>query len=216
MDYQNQRIVVTVLVAAGGIGLTGRIWAQAPQSSSSSSGSSSSTGDLNRAKVEVLRRWKIDGQNFQYSPNYSLLKAAEAVRNAKGDDEEAAARKTLTDVVETAFDEDMAKRKKDLAQLEERLTKLREQLDRRKAKKQDIVDLQIKVLLNEADGLGFTSGSSPAIDADLKFNGPIYVPGVPVVAPPAPPKPAAPGTIKVRSPQKTKPKSSDDSHEEST
>src|SRR5262249_10912589 len=158
----------------------------------------------------------VTGQGFQFSQGGSLLKAAEAVRNAKGDDEEAAARKKLTEAVGKGFDEDMAQRKKDLGQLEERVTKLREQLEGRKAKKPEIVDLQIKVLLNEADGLGFSSGSS-ASDAILKLNGPIYVPGVPGIVPPAPPQPAAPAVpAKPRSPQKAKAKSSDDAFNEST
>src|SRR5262249_18579648 len=129
MGFRFQRIGFIVLVSVAGFSLSTRSTAQAPtdsQFSSSSSGSSSSSFDLDGKKVEVLRRWKIDGPAFQYSSNHSLLKAAEAVRNAKGDDEEAAARKKLTEVVEKCFDDDMAQRKKDLAQLEERLAKLRE------------------------------------------------------------------------------------------
>ena len=41
--------------------------------------------------------------------------------------------------------------------LEERLGKLRAQLKRRRAKRQEIIDLQIQVAVNEADGLGFLS-----------------------------------------------------------
>lgn len=88
----------------------------------------------------------------------ALKKAAEDVQNAKDDDAKSAARKKLSELVDKAFEEDMTERQKELKQLEERLAKLREQLSRRKEKKQDIVDLQIKVLLNDADGLGFTSG----------------------------------------------------------
>ena len=70
-----------------------------------------------------------------------------------------AARKKLTELIDKYFDEDMVQRQKELAQLEQRLAKLREQLDRRRTKKQDIVDLQMKKsLLNEADGLGFFGG----------------------------------------------------------
>ena len=48
-------------------------------------------------------------------------------------------------------------RRQELADIEARLAKLRTQLDRRREKKDDIVDLQYQVAINEAEGLGFTS-----------------------------------------------------------
>ena len=59
------------------------------------------------------------------------------------------------------FDKDMTSRETDLSQLEERLTKLRNQLKRRKEAKSEIIQLQIKLMVNEADGLGFSG--TPAI-----------------------------------------------------
>ena len=56
----------------------------------------------------------------------------------------------------------MVQREQELKQIEERLTKLRELLDRRRTKKQEIIDLQTKVALNEADGLGFYENERPA------------------------------------------------------
>jgi phosphoenolpyruvate-protein kinase (PTS system EI component) len=67
--------------------------------------------------------------------------------------------KQLEAAVDKYFDEDMKTREAELAKLEERLSKLRSQLDRRRKAKTDIIQLQIKVLLNEADGLGFTGAS---------------------------------------------------------
>ena len=49
----------------------------------------------------------------------------------------------------------MVRREHELTQIEERLTKLRELLERRRKKKQEIIELQTKVALNEAEGLGF-------------------------------------------------------------
>jgi hypothetical protein len=70
-----------------------------------------------------------------------------------------AAKADLTKQLETAvgkyFDEDMKTRETQLSQLEERVTKLRAQLDRRRKAKDDITKLQTKVLVNDADGLGF-------------------------------------------------------------
>lgn len=59
------------------------------------------------------------------------------------------------------FDRDMERRQGELTKIEQRLEKLRAQLDRRREKKQEIVDLQLKVILNEADGLGFYNGQGP-------------------------------------------------------
>jgi hypothetical protein len=47
---------------------------------------------------------------------------------------------------------------RELAQLEKRLVALREQLARRRKNKQDIVDLQSKVVLNQAKGLELSIG----------------------------------------------------------
>lgn len=58
------------------------------------------------------------------------------------------------------FDEDIERRQAELDKVAERLEKLRAQVDLRLQKKQEIVDLQLKVILNEANGLGFF-GMSP-------------------------------------------------------
>ena len=67
--------------------------------------------------------------------------------------------KQLESAVDKYFDDDMKARETELTKLEERLSKLRNQLDRRRKAKAEIIQLQIKVLLNEADGLGFTGAS---------------------------------------------------------
>src|SRR5262245_37641127 len=75
-------------------------------------------------------------------------------------DADGAKKPELTKQLETAvdkfFDEDMKARETELTKLEERLNKLRSQLDRRRKAKTEIIQLQLKVLQNEADGLGFT------------------------------------------------------------
>ena len=98
------------------------------------------------------------------APNVTstIRKAAEAVRDAKGDEEKSAAQKKLAEVLSKCYDDDMVQREKELKQIEERLTKLRDLLERRRAKKQDIIDLQTKVALNEAEGLGFYDSERPA------------------------------------------------------
>jgi len=101
--------------------------------------------------------------------------AAEALRDADGEEAKAQATEKLKDLLDKFFEEDMGRRKEAVADLEERLQKLRAQLDRRRAKKQEIVDLQMKIVVNEADGLGF---SSQPDSKDLDFNFRVPAPNV--------------------------------------
>jgi hypothetical protein len=77
------------------------------------------------------------------------------------DAEDSAKKADLTKQLEAAiaksFDSDMEGREDDLSKLEDRVKKLRVQLDRRRRAKDDIIQLQLKVHVNEAEGLGFTS-----------------------------------------------------------
>lgn len=94
----------------------------------------------------------------------SIHAAAAAVRDAEGAEAKADAQKKLAGLLEKHFDDDMVRREQELAQIEQRLTKLRELLDRRRTKKQEIVELQAKVALNDAEGLGFYGGEH-AVDS---------------------------------------------------
>lgn len=126
-----------------------------------------------------------DGGPIVASASDSIHKSAEAVRDAKDEEAKKAAQKLLDERLSKYFDEDMIQRESELAKIEERLTKLRELLERRRAKKQEIIDLQAKVALNEADGLGFYNterhGKGSAFGA--AFNQPYPAPAVPVVPP---------------------------------
>jgi hypothetical protein len=70
--------------------------------------------------------------------------------------------KQLEAAVAESFDEDMKVREGELSKLEERLNKLRAQLDRRRKAKGEIIQLEVKVLVNEAAGLGFSGVPSQA------------------------------------------------------
>src|SRR5262245_33112468 len=89
------------------------------------------------------------------------------------------AKKTeITKKLETAvtkfFDEDQKAREAELTKLEERLKKLRAQLDRRSKAKADIIQLQLKVLVNEAEGLGFSGTSVPEAGASQFLAYPVF------------------------------------------
>jgi hypothetical protein len=106
--------------------------------------------------VAVRRAWTVDGNDL----GGAIRQAAEAVRDAQGNDAKAAAEKQLTELLGKYFDEDMKHRESELVKLAERLEKLRDLNDRRRAKKEEIIELQAKVALNEADGLGFYNGGA--------------------------------------------------------
>lgn len=91
----------------------------------------------------------------------ALRQAAKALRDAKDDAAKTAAQGELNKLLDSYFEDDMKTREAELARVEQRTKDLRTLLDRRRAKKSEIVELQTKVLLNEADGLGFFN-ESPA------------------------------------------------------
>jgi hypothetical protein len=84
-----------------------------------------------------------------------IHEAASKVRDAGDATSREKATKELTKLLDEYFEQDMKNRTQELTDIQKRLQNLQTQLDRRRAKKQEIIDLQAKVVLNEADGLGF-------------------------------------------------------------
>ncbi len=68
-------------------------------------------------------------------------------------------RKQLTELLEKQFTRDFDTREKDVVELEAKVKKLREQLDKRKAAKEKIIELRMTTIQNEIDGLGFPGGA---------------------------------------------------------
>jgi hypothetical protein len=139
----------------------------------------------------------------------AIHSAAAEVRDAKGDDDRKAAQKKLDEALSKYFDDDMVQREKDLKQVEERVTKLHDLLEKRRSNKQEIIDLESKVVLNQANGLGFYDGdeSGPGVTPGALFKGgapftirtdgrswgtSAYVPKVAPVSPIPPIKPVPP------------------------
>jgi hypothetical protein len=107
----------------------------------------------------------------------SIRQAAEKLRDAKGNEARSEAEKELRDLLEQYFDDDLQRRQAELGEMEDRLAKLEKQLDRRESKKDEIVDLQVKVLVNQAEGLGFFT-DMPGDGAGWNVSGQsIVVPG---------------------------------------
>jgi hypothetical protein len=124
---------------------------------------------------------------------HAIREAATALNEADSDDARSDAKAKLTELLDEFFETDMERREQELAQVEERVTKLRSTLQRRREKKRDILDLQMEVLLNEADGLGFFGGDAfgaPGAPWAIQLQGPAMLQGPPGIQPPYPPDPA--------------------------
>lgn len=70
------------------------------------------------------------------------------------------ARKQLMELLSVGFDRDLETRESDLKDLESRVQKLRSQLEKRTAAKQEIIDLRLKTIQNEADGLEYPGAAT--------------------------------------------------------
>ncbi len=118
--------------------------------------------------TKVLRDTTRDGRGSFYEekePDFPaertriqqlMIELGEATDDAKKQD----LIKQLATAVTANFEEDMTSREAELTKLEERLAKLRAQLDRRRKAQGEIIQLQLKVMINEADGLGFSGASA--------------------------------------------------------
>ena len=96
---------------------------------------------------------------------------------------ENAARKAATETIQqqlaTQFEADLKQREKELAEVEQRVKSLREQLDKRKAAQADIINLRLQTLINDANGLGFpdTGFASGQPTVHDRAQAPLYQPG---------------------------------------
>ncbi len=114
-------------------------------------------GSLNSTKRDVLaEKAVVGGSDFIRQPPSEITQLMTELRETNDAAKKADLTKQLDAAIVAIFDKDMSTRETDLSQLEERLTKLRNQLKRRKEAKSEIIQLQIKLMVNEADGLGFS------------------------------------------------------------
>jgi hypothetical protein len=90
-----------------------------------------------------------------------ISQAKQEVGKAEAEGREQAVTR-LKELLNAYFVQDMEVRRQELEEIKKRVTELESYLQRRQAAKGDIIELQAKVLVNEADGLGFfTSPVSP-------------------------------------------------------
>lgn len=118
--------------------------------------------------------------------NDEIRKGLKQYREAKTDEEKKQAEESVSTALSKFFELDMQNREDEVRAVEERVKKLREQLGTRREAKDQMIQLQLKVLVNETNGLGFYSGS-PLTNAPVRITGePIYI---------TPPVTYAPGAL---------------------
>jgi hypothetical protein len=143
---------------------------------------------------------------------HEIRAAAAAVNDAEDEESKEQAQERLEDLLDRYFDDDMRRRERELKEIEDRVKKLSALLERRRERRREIVDLQVKVLLSEAEGMGlFSNDVLIHPDGDLfKYHVEALSPGVGPPAPAAalfiPPTPApaparAPAPVRPRKPR---------------
>jgi Mg2+ and Co2+ transporter CorA len=98
----------------------------------------------------------------QHKVNKEIDEAVTAIRAADNRAETDKATEQLQGILDRVFERDLEQREREVAEIEQRVAELRKQLQRRVSHKDEIVDLQMKVVLAEADGLGFYRDSQPS------------------------------------------------------
>ncbi len=85
-----------------------------------------------------------------------LTEAVQALRSESSKESERAdAKKTLTQYLRAHFDHDEKKRREQVESLEAQVVKLKAQLEKRTQSKEQLIDLRLKLLENDASGLAF-------------------------------------------------------------
>jgi hypothetical protein len=179
--------IVIAIIAIGGLIFVGESWSQQGAIVAPTTKSPPPTEDFvppsdfrRRGKIagpeSVKTAWKIqqlmnqlreDEEKKASNVSQSGTSSTSVTTSAPETPREAQKKVELTKQLEAAvaegFDEDMKVREGELSKLEERLNKLRAQLDRRRKAKSEIIQLEVKVLVNEAAGLGFSGGPSQGL-----------------------------------------------------
>lgn len=111
---------------------------------------------------------------FDFDDRQTFQQAVQKLRSVKEGPEKEAAKKELSELLDKSFTRDLEHREQEVAEIEARVKKLKEQIERRKKAKDEIVGLRLKTIVNETEGLGFP-GFQDAAPGPVKFKSPITV-----------------------------------------
>jgi hypothetical protein len=169
------------------------IWSQQPASRSEARPTIAPVIEGGEPVYYPSRSDLVHFRGANHSLRSEITRLANQLRDAD-ESKKAELTKELETAVSKYFDEDLKARENELTKLEERVKKLRSQLDRRRTAKDEVVQLQIKVMINEVEGLGFSGSLSGLTESPSGLimaypsstaPSPISVPGPPLVPAPA-------------------------------
>ena len=83
--------------------------------------------------------------------------AIEAMKNAEGDSEQREAESKVRELLEEQYRAFLVENEQQIEQLQQRLNNLKDQLDRRRRAQDKMVDLEMKRVVNESEGLVWPS-----------------------------------------------------------
>ena len=95
-----------------------------------------------------------------FTQRLNSLKSTLSSPNAS-DEQKANAKQEIEALLIKYFDEDIETRQAKITEIEQRIAKLKTQLQKRRAAKSELVQLQMKLIENEAAGLGFFGIDDP-------------------------------------------------------
>lgn len=108
----------------------------------------------------------VSSSGFYTAMDSEVAKAIKKLKDAETSSETAEAEKELRTALENDYDSRLAAYEESLDQLEAKLKEMRNQLNRRREAKDDMVSLRLQVLKAEADDLGWPSQMPATYDAD--------------------------------------------------
>ena len=111
--------------------------------------------------TQVIRRFPADGRpnSAAATDNQVLQSYLRGYQAAPEDSEQRAEmRAEIERWLSAQYDQHLSQHVQQVAELEARVTKLRQQLERRQAAKARLVELRLELMLSQADGLGWPEG----------------------------------------------------------
>ncbi len=114
----------------------------------------------------------VHGQAMVNEYAVAVQNAQQFLKSAGTDKEREEAQDGLREALSAQFDADVKKREEELESIRKRLTEMTELLEKRTAAKEEIVDLRLQVLSQDADGLGWADSNDGWLikhDAGLSF-----------------------------------------------
>ena len=113
----------------------------------------------------VTTTWRSDSNFFHsVTANNETMKAFRQLQKAESDEEKKDAEEDLRDALEDEYDASLEGYEKNLEALAAKLKKLEDELERRRSAKRELVDLRLKTLVNQAEGLGWPGQGFPGMN----------------------------------------------------